>query len=250
MHGSPRTAKAPPEILFKDIEAAKATFEQTPFKIRTPNGTMFTYGNVSADHKFDVDAMAVDRIAEAQRVDPMPDPQNINVRETIDFVDFIARVSKDFQYLLAMPEIGQQYNRREMVLSASPGWKAFLEWKDIEHHRKTPLEAAKELLAVLVDRLRMPSAELRLMPLLRRCPDWNQPPSVTRVDVQLGPKVLSAQPSPAAEVGRAALVQPNHHVDAPRLQGRDHPVRAEEPVGQDDVAGLELGDDHPEQRPI
>ena len=31
------------------------------------------------------------------------------------------------------------------------------------------------------------------------------------------------------------------------IQGRDHPVRAEEPVDQDDVAGLELGHDHPEQ---
>jgi hypothetical protein len=102
-------------------------------------------------------------MAEARRVDPMPDPNAITVGQTIDFVDLIARTPQGW---LAKPEIGQMIMRRELVLSASAGWKAFKKWSDIEHHRKTPLEAAKELLALLVDRLRRPPDELRLMPLL------------------------------------------------------------------------------------
>jgi len=93
----------------------------------------------------------------------MPDPQRITVGEMIDFVTLIDRTPQDW---LAMPEIGQMVIRREKVLSASPGWRAFNDWKDVEHHRKTPLEAAKELLALLVERLRKPSEQLRLMPLL------------------------------------------------------------------------------------
>ena len=59
--------------------------------------------------------------------------------------------------------------------------------------------------------------------------------------------IVPAQAAAAAEVGRAALVQPHHHVHAPRLQRRDHPIRAEEPVGQHDIAGPEMVDDHPQQ---
>jgi hypothetical protein len=103
------------------------------------------------------------RMEEARRVDPMPDPETITVGEMIDFLTFIARTPHD---RLAVPEIGQMYLRRNMVLSASPGWKAFEHWRDIEHHRKRPPEAANELLALLVERLRKPSRELRLMPLL------------------------------------------------------------------------------------
>jgi hypothetical protein len=102
-------------------------------------------------------------MAEARRVDPMPDPSVITVGQTIDFVDLIARTPQDW---VANPEIGQMIMSRELVLSASPGWKAFKKWSDIEHHRRAPLAAAKELLALLVDRLRRPSDELRLMPLL------------------------------------------------------------------------------------
>ena len=59
--------------------------------------------------------------------------------------------------------------------------------------------------------------------------------------------VLRTQTPTAAEIGRAALMPSHHHVDAPGLQGRDHPVRAKEPVGQDDVAGLEPFEQRPEQ---
>ena len=95
-----------------------------------------------------------------RRVDPMPAPEALTVGEMIDFITFIARTPHDY---LAQPEVAQMYTRRDMALSASPGWKAFQEWRDIEHHRKAPLEAARELLALLVDRLRRPSEELRLM---------------------------------------------------------------------------------------
>jgi hypothetical protein len=103
------------------------------------------------------------QMAEARRVDPMPDPETLTVGEMIDFVTFFARTPQDWR---AMPEIGQAFARRDKVLSTSPGWKAFVDWKDVEHHRKTPVEAAKELLALLVDRLRKPSEELRLTSLL------------------------------------------------------------------------------------
>src|SRR5512147_3278151 len=59
--------------------------------------------------------------------------------------------------------------------------------------------------------------------------------------------VLSTEATPASEVGRAGLVEPHDDRDAASLQGRDRPVRAEEPVGQDDVAGLELIEDLPEE---
>jgi hypothetical protein len=106
------------------------------------------------------------RLAEARRVDPMPDPEKLTVGETIDFITFITNTSQGFSYLLEMPEVRQQYNDRNKVLFASPGWRAFQEWRDIEHHRKSPLEAANELLALLVERLHKPSQELRQMRLL------------------------------------------------------------------------------------
>jgi hypothetical protein len=177
--------------------------EQEPFVIRTPNGTVFTYGNAAAAHKIDIDAMATDHIAEARRVDPMPEPEAITVGEMIDFITFIARASQEFPYLLAMPEVGQQCNRREMVLSASPGWKAFQEWRDIEHHRKTPLEAANELLALLVGRFRKPSKELRLMPLLDAFyllgqPETASPPAAAERDEQTAaPDTEQIRPSKA-----------------------------------------------------
>src|SRR5512135_420317 len=59
--------------------------------------------------------------------------------------------------------------------------------------------------------------------------------------------VLSTQATPASEVGLAGLVEPHDDRDAASLQGRDRPVRAEEPVGQGDVAGLELIEDLPEE---
>jgi hypothetical protein len=162
--------------------------DQDPAVLRGPHGFTFVYSECSLPAEQDPagepeafdpskhlewvawmeeNARNAAMMAEARRVDPMPDPEKLTVGEMIDFIAFIARVShQDFQELLAMPEVRQQCNRREIVLSASPGWKAFEQWRDIEHHRKTPLEAANELLALLVDRLHEPSKELRLMPLL------------------------------------------------------------------------------------
>jgi hypothetical protein len=59
--------------------------------------------------------------------------------------------------------------------------------------------------------------------------------------------ILSTDPTAAPEVGRAALMEPHHHIDPAGQQRGEDPVRAEEPVGQEDVAGLELLDDQPEQ---
>ena len=60
--------QSPPEILFRDLEAAKASSEQDPFVLRAPNGVLFAYGNLDAAKKIDVDAMAGDPVAEAGRV--------------------------------------------------------------------------------------------------------------------------------------------------------------------------------------
>jgi hypothetical protein len=40
--------------------------------------------------------------------------------------------------------------------------------------------------------------------------------------------IRTAQPAAAPEVSRAALVEPEHDIDAPAAQLGDHPVRAEE----------------------
>jgi len=59
--------------------------------------------------------------------------------------------------------------------------------------------------------------------------------------------ILSTDPTTAPEVGRAALMEPHHHIDPACQQRGDDLVRAEEPVGQEEIAGLELLDDQPEQ---
>jgi hypothetical protein len=102
-------------------------------------------------------------MSEARRVDPMPDPNELTVGQMIDFLTFNSRTP---QNLLAIPEVNQMYVRREMILSQSAGFKAFGQWRDIEVHRLSVIDAANELLARLVERLRKPSKEIRAMRLL------------------------------------------------------------------------------------
>jgi hypothetical protein len=166
-------------ILSEDLENAQPkALSHNPQVLRGPHGFTFTSSPTTLPASQEPEDFSKrpewiawveqnlrndQRMAEARRVDPMPDPEKINVGELIDFLTLIARTPQDW---LAVPEVGQAILRRDRVLSASPGWKAFEAWRDVEHHRKTAFEAAKELLALLVERLRRPSEELRLMPLL------------------------------------------------------------------------------------
>ena len=52
------------------------------------------------------------------------------------------------------------------LLENSQGFREFLGWKDIDFHRGSHAEAARELLARLVERFSKRSNELRQMPLL------------------------------------------------------------------------------------
>ena len=52
--------------------------------------------------------------------------------------------------------------------------------------------------------------------------------------------VIRPQPTSPAEVGLASLVQPEDDVDTSALRIGDDPVIAEKPVGQGNIAGLEL----------
>jgi hypothetical protein len=52
-----------------------------------------------------------------------------------------------------------------------------------------------------------------------------------------------SQPTSPAEVGLASLVHPENDVDAAPLRIGDHPVNAEEWIGQSDITGLELTTD-------
>ena len=201
--------QSPPEILFKDIEAAKATSEQIPFKIRTPNGTVFTYGNASADHEIDVDAMAVDRIAEARRVDPMPDPENLTVGEMIDFITFIARVSREFQYLLPTPEVREQYLCRQSVLSASPGFREFKKWCQRTRGRDSSVELAQEFRGEVCKRLDGDFDDVNPLPLLDavrlfRQPEAVSPPAPTREE---------EKPAAAPTSGTVTPIRPESLVD-------------------------------------
>jgi hypothetical protein len=59
---------------------------QEPFVVRAPNGVVLGFGDVNAARKIDVDALAVDPVAEGRRVDPLPDSQTLIVGEMIDIV--------------------------------------------------------------------------------------------------------------------------------------------------------------------
>jgi hypothetical protein len=200
--------------------ASPAPSSKNPEVIQAPGGFSFTYSPTTLPTSQEPEDVSnrpewiawadelqrnEKRMADARRVDPMPDPEKISVGEMIDFITFVARTP---QAWLAIPEIGQQYIRRNSVLSASPGWKAFQEWRDIEHHRKTPLEAANELLALLVDRQRRKSDELRLMPLLEAVrllsqPAAASPPTPTRENERADAAPASGTETPAANPSKA-----------------------------------------------
>jgi hypothetical protein len=104
-------------------------------------------------------------LEESRRVDlsRLPEPEKLTVGDLIDILTFLAG---NPQVGRPDPSISQMCNRRDLLLSASPGFRVFLDWKSLEFHRGTPVEAAPELEARLVERLRKPSEVVRLMPLM------------------------------------------------------------------------------------
>ncbi len=100
---------------------------------------------------------------EVARTERLPASESLTVGEMIDLVTVLDRMHN----LIAVhPVIRLQYFRRDEVLGNSQGYQEFLGWKDIDFHRGTLAEAARELLARLVERFRKRSDELRQMPLL------------------------------------------------------------------------------------
>jgi hypothetical protein len=154
---------------------------EDPEVIRGPHGFRFTYSPTTLPASQEPEAIDPEkhpewvtlvedlrreslRMEEARQADPMPDPGALTVGELIKFITFLSRTPTEW---LATPIIGQQCNRREVVLLASPGWKAFLDWKDRARlHRLSRVEAAEALLNLVGERTGKLTREIESMPLL------------------------------------------------------------------------------------
>ena len=134
--------------------------------IRTPNGSLGFYGNPAAGHKIDVDAMAINRLAEARRVDPMPDPEKITVGEMIDFITFIARTSLEFPYLLAQPGLASSTIAARRYYRPALGGRSFRIGGTLSIAENPPWMQRRNCLPCWWIDLTLPSEELRIMPLL------------------------------------------------------------------------------------
>jgi pimeloyl-ACP methyl ester carboxylesterase len=137
--------------------------KQEPFVVRTPGGVLCGYGDFDAASEIDVDALALDSPIEAQRLDPMPDPETLSVGEMIDLLTVQER---------AWPLIGtskivfDQYNRRDAVRSASSGFLAFEKWVQRTYGRHASIETALEFRGELCRSLGKDFPEANAMPLL------------------------------------------------------------------------------------
>ncbi|MGO9600993.1 MAG: hypothetical protein ACLP7Q_23675 [Isosphaeraceae bacterium] len=100
---------------------------------------------------------------EFARTEQLPASESLTVGEMIDLVTVLDRLRS---FAVLYPSLALQLFRRDEVLRKSEGFQGFLVWKDIKFHRGTVIEAAKEFLALLVDRFQKRSEELRQMPLL------------------------------------------------------------------------------------
>jgi hypothetical protein len=100
---------------------------------------------------------------EFARTERLPASESLTVGEMIDLVTVLDRTPN---LAAGYPALDLQLFRRSEVLRKSEGFQGFLAWKDIRFHRGTVIEAAKEFLALLVDRFQKPSDELRQMVLL------------------------------------------------------------------------------------
>ena len=114
--------------------------EQDPFVVRSPQGVVFSYGNVTAAHGIDVDAAAHDPIAESRRVDRLPDPEKLTVGDLIKVISFMFRTPPNWR---AFPVINDQLLRRQMMLSASPGWNALEKFAQRKFGCDVTLDIAK-----------------------------------------------------------------------------------------------------------
>jgi hypothetical protein len=161
-----------------------------PEVIRGPHGVSFTYSPTTLPASQEPEVFDPSKhpewvarmeemhregllMEEARRSDQMPDPDALTVGQMIDFITFLSRTPMEW---LANPIIGQKYNRRDVVLLASPGWKAFLDWKDRARlHRRSRLEAAEELLNLVGERTGKLTREMRSTPLMEAVRLLDQP---------------------------------------------------------------------------
>jgi hypothetical protein len=97
---------------------------------------------------------------EFARTERLPNPETLTVGEMIELVTVVDRSSG---VLGIHPVVFIQWSRRTDVLNKSLAFQEFMEWKDLDFHRGTHIEAAHEFLARLVDFLRKPSKEIRPM---------------------------------------------------------------------------------------
>ena len=211
---APSISPAPPAVLpGGPTRPLVNTVSDDPEVIRGPHGFSFTYSPTTLPASQEPEAFDpskhpewIARIEEFQRVglemerarlaDPMPDPDVLTVGEMIKFITFLSRTPMEW---LANPIIGQQYNRRDVVLLASPGWKAFLDWKDRARlHRLSRLEAAERLRDEVGERTAMLTREIESMPLM----------DAVRLLEQPGNPAGPTGPSPS---GNRGLGRPSGH---------------------------------------
>src|SRR6516165_7736881 len=88
---------------------------QEPFVVRAPNGVVLGFGEFNAASEINVDALAVDPIAEARKADPLPDPQTLTVGELIKLITVRDQA---FPLIKTSKVIFDQYHRRDLVLKA------------------------------------------------------------------------------------------------------------------------------------
>jgi hypothetical protein len=173
--------------------------EQDPFVIRTPNGTLFSYGNAAAAQKIDVDAqqLELDEI-EFARTEPLPNPATLTVGDMIKAFTFLSRTPPEWR---KQPAIGQMLLRREMMLSASAGWRAFEKWVQRKHGCHVTIEIAQAFRGELCRLLGKDFDEIEAIPLLESVhqlehPESARPPAPPRED---------EQPAAVAPSGNVAL---------------------------------------------
>jgi hypothetical protein len=161
--------------------------EQDPFVLRAPNGTLFSYGNAGAAHKIDVDArqLEFDEI-EFARTEPLPNPATLTVGDMIKVFTVLSSAPPDWR---KQPAIGQMLLRREMLLSASPGWRAFEKWVQRKHGCYVTIKIAQDFRGELCRLLGKDFDAIEALPLLESAhqlehSETARPPAPPREDEQ------------------------------------------------------------------
>jgi hypothetical protein len=121
---------------------------------------------------------------EFARTEPLPDPATLTVGDMIKVFTFLARTPPESG---ARPAIGQMLLRRNMLLSASPGWQAFENWVQRKHGCSVTIEIAQAFRGELCRLLGKDFDEIEALPLLESVhqlerPETVSPPAAPRED--------------------------------------------------------------------